>query len=115
MQFLLQNKLALGVAAAVVILIGAYFVIGGGKEEGALLESTQQSNDLGSPVSRELLLTLSALRVVTLDESLFADPSFRSLVDFGVEIPLQPVGRRNPFAPFSASQTIRTSVASTTR
>ncbi|HEY4511054.1 MAG TPA: hypothetical protein VJG29_01640 [Candidatus Paceibacterota bacterium] len=102
MEFLKKNKLALAGAVALIILIGAYLAFRGGNNE-ELLQSTE-SGQLSSPVSRELLLTLSDLRNVTLDESLFSDPSFRSLVDFGVEIPLQPVGRRNPFAPLGTAQ-----------
>ena len=101
MQFLLKNKLSIGIGIAAVVAVLSYVVFFG-KEEGALLESTQ-TNGLGSPVSRELLIVLGDLRMVTLDSSLFADPSFKGLVDFGVAIPLQPVGRRNPFAPLSGA------------
>ena len=50
-------------------------------------------------VSKELLVTLTNLRTIRLDDSIFSDPSFISLADYGVTIPPQPVGRRNPFAP----------------
>lgn len=100
MQFFLKNKLALGIVAAVVLSAALYFSFSG-KDEGALLESTG-TGGLGSPVSRELLVILGDLRTVTLGDTLFADPSFRNLVDFGVTIPLSPVGRRNPFAPLGS-------------
>jgi hypothetical protein len=49
------------------------------------------------------LVTLSNLRTIELDESIFQEPIFMSLSDFGVVIPPEAIGRRNPFAPISAS------------
>jgi hypothetical protein len=58
------------------------------------------AQDDTSRISRDLIVTLSNLNTIRLDDSIFTDPVFLSLSDFGVQIPLQPVGRRNPFAPF---------------
>ena len=49
--------------------------------------------------SQELLLTLGSLNTIRLDPALFSNPGFTALSDFGVVIPPQPAGRRNPFAP----------------
>ena len=95
-QFLKDNKmLALG---SVVVILGAllYFMFFSGPSEEAAVVA---QDDTGS-VSRELVITLSNLNTIRLDASIFDDPVFLSLSDFGVQIPLQNVGRRNPFAPF---------------
>lgn len=79
------------------MLLGAlvYFMFFAGPGEApALVQSTTNN------VSRDLVVTLSNLSTIRLDDSIFTDPVFLSLSDFGVQIPLQNVGRRNPFAPF---------------
>ena len=52
-----------------------------------------------SPLSQDILITLSNLHTIQLDNSIFSDPLFTSLTDYGVAIPPQNAGRRNPFAP----------------
>ena len=49
--------------------------------------------------SDEILDLLRDLKRLSFDETLFSDPRFRNLVDFGVELLPEPKGRRNPFAP----------------
>ncbi len=99
MQFLIDNKIGVGIAAGVLILVAAYLAFFRGGNE-ALLESSTTV----SPVSRELLVTLGDLRTVVLDDVVFTSQQFGSLVDFGVEIPLQPVGRTNPFEPLGGGK-----------
>lgn len=48
---------------------------------------------------REILTLLLNLKSLKLDASIFNDPVFKSLVDFGQSIPERPHGRNNPFAP----------------
>ncbi len=50
-------------------------------------------------VGGDLLVILSDLRTMKLDDSIFSDPLFRSLKNFRVELSSEPVGRDNPFAP----------------
>ena len=52
-----------------------------------------------SEVGRSTLETLLKLRSLSLDDSLFEDKVFKSLIDFSVELQEQPMGRNNPFAP----------------
>jgi len=52
-----------------------------------------------SPLSQEILTTLSSLNTIRLDNTIFSDPVFTSLTDYGVTIPPENIGRRNPFAP----------------
>lgn len=50
-------------------------------------------------IQSELLSTLRNIQSIRLDRSLFDDPVFKSLVDFGQPLVGEPVGRANPFAP----------------
>lgn len=75
-------------------LIYLMFFRGPAEEPGVVAQDTTDN------VSRELVITLSNLNTIRLDDSIFKDPVFLSLSDFGVQIPLQNVGRYNPFAPF---------------
>lgn len=47
----------------------------------------------------DLLTILINLRSIKLDDSIFSNPAFISLRDFGQDIVPEPVGRENPFAP----------------
>lgn len=94
MQFITHNKLlTLGVAVAVLALAYYAFFMSGGAGE-PLSASTAVT-----PQSQDTLVTLASLNTITLDNSVFKDPVFLSLTSFGVVIPKQNVGRRNPFAP----------------
>ncbi|OGC88116.1 hypothetical protein A2419_01440 [Candidatus Adlerbacteria bacterium RIFOXYC1_FULL_48_26] len=57
------------------------------------------TNSEGSQMGQALLITLAGLNTIRLDGEIFTDPVFVSLTDFGVIIPPQPAGRRNPFLP----------------
>lgn len=74
----------------------AYFTIFKGDDAGAPVVT---SSGTDSPVSQDLLLSLTTLNVIALDEAIFQNEIFLSLSDFGVQIPEEVVGRRNPFAP----------------
>jgi hypothetical protein len=64
--------------------------------------TTPLTTSAESVASPDLLATLSHLHTITLSDSIFSDPVFLSLTDFGVEIPPQNVGRPNPFAPLGS-------------
>ncbi len=91
---ILKNKFVLGGIGAVLLLTLVYYVWTSA-ENGALLTTT----DGTSPLSQEILITLGQLHTIRLDPAVFTDPVFASLSDFGVTIPPQQAGRRNPFAP----------------
>ena len=56
---------------------------------------------IDAKLGRELLVALAKLKSTKLDRTIFEDPVFNSLKDFGVQIAPEPVGRRNPFASFT--------------
>lgn len=91
---ILKNKFVVGGVGAVLVLTLAYY-LWTSAENSALLTT----NDGTSPLSQEILTTLGQLHTIRLDPAIFTDPVFASLTDFGVTIPPQNAGRRNPFAP----------------
>ena len=95
---ILKNKNLLGGIAAVAVAALVYYLwmSGGGTP---LLTSTEGT----SPLSQQILTTLSQLHTLKLDSALFKDPVFVSLNYFGAPIPEQQAGRRNPFAPVGGS------------
>ncbi|MDP3646433.1 MAG: hypothetical protein Q8R25_05080 [bacterium] len=93
---ILQHKLIAGVAT-IVILGGMWYGLAGSTTLPPILES----DGAVTSEDQELVATLLALRTVTLSGSIFTDPVFMSLQDFGVEIISEPVGRENPFAPLA--------------
>lgn len=97
MDSLKKSKLV-PIIAVLAILVLAYFLYTSLASQPAGVTST----DTGTPISQQLLITLSNLHSLRLDGSIFQNPVFVSLSDFGVVIPPEPVGRRNPFLPASS-------------
>jgi len=98
MDFLKQNKLP--IAAGIILLAGiyAYVTFFAGSSPATLTASGTNAT-----LSQNLLVTLQNLHTIQLDDSIFTDPAFESLTDFGVVIPQQTPGRSNPFAPLVGS------------
>jgi len=96
-EILKKYKTLLIIVAIVFVAFVGYsmFSDGGGKD--SVLTSQNASTRGGG--DNELLLLLINLRSITLDDSLFRDPAFRNLVDFGQQLIPEPTGRQNPFAP----------------
>ena len=94
-DFIKKNMaLVLGILGILVALV-VYLNFFAGNSSSALLASS----DATSPVSQDLLVTLASLHTIKLDTSIFTSPEFESLTSFGVTIPPEAVGRRNPFLP----------------
>lgn len=100
MKFFKKYKtliLIIGIA----IIAGAAYTILSGEGDDALLVA-ESPNNTASAEESNLLSFLLDLRQVVLDESIFSDPVFKSLEDFGQELTAEPVGRDNPFAPIGS-------------
>jgi hypothetical protein len=101
MQWIKQHMILFGLL--IVVLVGAvlYGMTSGGVADDSLL--TTEVIDSGSPsedtADRELVESLLTLRAITLSGTIFTDPAFQKLQDFGTMIVPEPVGRANPFAP----------------
>lgn len=69
--------------------------------------SAEQPLDLSidaPAVGEDVVQLNSTLQAVTLDSSLFTSAAYRGLIDFSVEVPVQPMGRKNPFNPIGVDQ-----------
>lgn len=64
-----------------------------------------------APASNTLISVLSGLRTISLDGSLFKDPAFLSLQDFGIPLQEEQVGRYNPFLPIGNDASAVSSVS----
>lgn len=91
--------LVIGLAGFVGIV--GWYVLRGAPASDALLVTEQVAAP--NEAERDLVATLLQLRTVTLDGTIFSDPAFQSLLDYGIEIVPEPVGRTNPFAPLPTS------------
>ncbi len=93
-----KNTILIVGLAAFLGIIG-WYVLRGSPGDDALLVTQQVATGAPNEAERDLVATLLQLRDVSLDGTIFTDPAFQSLVDYGIEIVPEPVGRSNPFAP----------------
>lgn len=90
----------LSVLIVIVLGVGySMFFVGG--DDTASLVSDRVGSAADAVVGKNLLALLLTLKSIELKEDIFADPAFRRLEDFSLELAPQSVGRVNPFAPFS--------------
>ncbi|MBX4198979.1 hypothetical protein KW800_01735 [Candidatus Parcubacteria bacterium] len=91
MQYIQKNKSILIAIALFALVIWAY---------GAFIKGPSTSvatNQSAQKVGGDVLDLYSSLKAVSLDQTLFSTALYRHLQDFSSDIPLQPVGRTNPF------------------
>jgi len=102
MSWIAQNKL-LVIIIALVVAGGVWYGLSQSGEPEPLLSTTAaDGTSITQSTDQEIIGTLLALRAVTLSGSIFTDPSFLTLQDFGTPIVAEPVGRENPFAPLGS-------------
>jgi hypothetical protein len=97
-EILKKYKVLLIIIAVLIMAFVGYSIFYPGGDEGSVLTS-QNGNIKSGGGENELLILLINLRSITLSNSLFSDPAFNRLVDFGQKLIPEPVGRDNPFAP----------------
>ncbi|OGG47951.1 hypothetical protein A3D66_01375 [Candidatus Kaiserbacteria bacterium RIFCSPHIGHO2_02_FULL_50_9] len=93
-----RKKIILGAVGVIVLFMLYTFFFTGGETPGTspLVEESIEGN---VAIGEDLVALLLQLQSIRLDPTVFNDPAFRSLRDFGQPIPDEPVGRPNPFAP----------------
>lgn len=93
--------------ALVVALVGAawYGLTQNAAPTPVLTSVTATGSPTQESADQELVSTLLTLRAVTLSGTIFQDPAFVTLRDFGTTIVAEPIGRQNPFAPLGARAT----------
>ncbi len=83
MQFIKDNKTYIILILLALAGVWAYFTyFSGGSAAPAVL-----STDDTSPLSQDVLSTLSSLNTIKLDDSIFSNPVFTALTDYSVAIP----------------------------
>lgn len=95
-----KGKVPILVVLGIIVALGAWWGLSGGDSSDDLL-ATESASDERGIADKDLVETLLMLRSVSLSGSILSDPAFLGLKDFGTEIVAEPVGRPNPFAPFS--------------
>jgi hypothetical protein len=108
-----NNKIVLIVAGVLIAGAAWYGTRTPSATETAILTGEVVSS-AAQESEREAIDSLLRMRAIELSGAIFSDPAFLSLQDFRTEIVQEPVGRRNPFAPFDASSTVATSTSSQT-
>ncbi len=104
MNFFAKYKnITVTVVIAILLYLGYSYFFGGVSAPSNIV--TETANPAQSEVGGDLLQTLLTLRSLTLNEGIFTDKVFVSLRDFSQPITPLPVGRKNPFAPFTAAAT----------
>ena len=101
LDFIRHNKI-LVVVLGLIVGAGAWYGLSGSSSPNTLLV-TEPLSGSENAAEKDLVATLLQLRSVSLEGTIFGDPSFLSLQDFGSQIVPEPVGRPNPFAPLSIS------------
>lgn len=92
----------------VILVLGISFVIysayfGGTPEGEELLVSSNSNTSVQTQiVGNEIVAALNQIQTLKLNRDIFEDPVFRSLVDRNIPIPVEPVGKTNPFAAIGA-------------
>lgn len=104
MKNLLGKQQLLVVALLLAIGGGGYYFFAGQSGTGAVANMSGAA--AASAEEEDLINQLLELKSLRLDESIFSDPHFRSLTDFSVTIPPEPVGRSNPFLPIGVGQAV---------
>lgn len=100
-----NNKIILLTLLGVVSFAGYHYFFKKDNVSGdsTLVTDTYENASEEDVVGREFLITLSKLKSLNLDGSIFKDPVFVSLNDFSNPIIPQEVGRNNPFSPLNTS------------
>lgn len=99
MNFIRQYQSALVFIVIVAVLFAGYQFFFAQSDE-AVVTAVDTS---AAGVDQDLVAILFELRSIRLDDTIFADPLFQSLADFGQELVAEPIGRQNPFAPLEGS------------
>ncbi|MFA4890519.1 MAG: hypothetical protein WC587_02730 [Candidatus Paceibacterota bacterium] len=106
----MSKKLKILIAVLVILVIFfiySLFFSGNNKKENNLSVSnnvtqtaaTVKTDTNSFAEGQEVLDMLGSLKSLKIDTDFFNDKTFKSLVDFSIEITPQPAGRSNPFSP----------------
>ncbi len=100
----IKNSIIFGAIIVVLVLV-YFFVFKKDPNDGVLIQNTTTPNVLNTTPSsdQDFLPLLLSVKNIKLDNSIFADKAFMSLVDSSIVlIPDGDEGRPNPFAPLNS-------------
>lgn len=88
------------IVIAAILIGGWYFYENGTSSSAGSANLTASSPSGSSPiVGADVLSILQSVSSIKIDTSFFSSPVYQSLVDYSIQVPPQPVGRPDPFAP----------------
>lgn len=96
-----KTQIEIGVAIVLIALAGWYFWGRGSTPTDSIVQVSQ--DPVEAIIGRDLLSALEKMQSVKLDVTFFNEPAYKSLQDTTVEVPKQPIGRRDPFASLSGN------------
>lgn len=94
---ILQNKFVLMLVGGLLIAGVVWYSFLRDRGSTSLIETADLTET--TEADGDIVNTLLELRAVSLSGTIFSDPAFLRLQDFGSAIVPEPVGRSNPFAP----------------
>lgn len=109
---LLHNKMLLMILGGVAVAGVVWYSFLRDRSVEPLVQTTDLTQ--ATEADRDIVNTLLELRAVSLSGTIFTDPAFLRLKDFGSAIIPEPVGRSNPFAPFAGQSAAASAGARTT-
>nr|AQQ74993.1 hypothetical protein [uncultured bacterium] len=98
---ILQNKLVMLILGGVALAGVIWYSFMRDRGSTSLIETSDLTQ--ATPADGDIVNTLLELRSVSLSGTIFDDPAFVRLKDFGSQIVPEPVGRPNPFAPLQGA------------
>lgn len=99
----MKNNIITIVLVVVVALVAIWYLTKTDTSTSYLTTSTQTTNSTDAIYIYSLLQKMSQ---VSLEDTVFSNPVFKSLKDNTVTFPEQPAGRNNPFAPIGTDTNI---------
>lgn len=82
-------------AIVLIVAVAVYFYMQGFKEQESDTLAVSEDNNIGLQV----IALLNQVKSINIDADIFSDPVYVTLMDNTVIVPVQNVGRANPFAP----------------
>ncbi|MFT5180057.1 MAG: hypothetical protein ACI9GH_000287 [Candidatus Paceibacteria bacterium] len=100
------KKIIIPVVVVVILFFG--YTIFLKEEDGLGLVSSSLTSDKSAEdiLGAEISGALNNVNSIDLDSGIFESSTYRSLVDRSQEIPKEPVGRINPFAPLGVNEAL---------
>ena len=100
-----SKKTFIALIIIIVIAVLIYFyTMGNPTDNSSLVQTTAVAgSEDAQRVGTRVLTLLNQINSLKIDASIFTSATYKSLVDYTITIPEQPVGRPNPFAPLPGS------------